>query len=48
MAFVFVYIGIGEKIRQLVAGFPSASALEPRSGSVEFVVNKVALGQVFS
>jgi hypothetical protein len=36
-------------LKQLVAGFPPRrSGFEPRSGQVGFVVNKVALGQVFS
>jgi hypothetical protein len=35
--------------RRLVAGFPMRrSGFEPRSGHVGFVVDKVALGQVFS
>jgi hypothetical protein len=34
---------------RLVAGFPSRrSGFDPGSGQVEFVVDKVALGQVFS
>jgi hypothetical protein len=35
-------------LRQLVIGFPSQRAgFDPRSGYVGFVVDKVALGQVF-
>jgi hypothetical protein len=37
------------KLRRLVSGFPQRKpGFEPRSGDVGFVVNKVALGQVFS
>jgi hypothetical protein len=36
-------------LRRLVAGFPPwRPGFDPRSGPVRFVVNKVALGQVFS
>jgi hypothetical protein len=36
-------------LRQLVAGFPQRwPGFDPRSSNVGFVVNKVALGQVFS
>jgi hypothetical protein len=37
------------QLRRLVAGFsPRRPWFEPRSGHVRFVVNKVALGKVFS
>jgi hypothetical protein len=37
------------ELKWLVAGFPSRRpGFEPRSGHVGFVVDKVALGQVFS
>jgi hypothetical protein len=37
------------ELRRLVAGFsPQRPGFEPRSGHVGFVVDKVALGQVFS
>jgi hypothetical protein len=36
-------------LRRLVAGFPlRRPGVEPRSGHVRFVVDKVALGQVYS
>jgi hypothetical protein len=43
------YLRAVPRLMRLVTGFaPRRTGFEPRSGHVEFVVNKVALGQVFS
>jgi hypothetical protein len=46
---VYLVLKNAPYLRRLVAGFPAwRSGFEPGSGHVGFVVDKVALGQVFS